>query len=65
MTRSVVDLYLLLRKVNNKLEGAIIIQLDDSFGVGVQGFLGREDSAVATFMHKPRFSLGTAAVSFN
>lgn len=56
---------LFVKRNDGKLEGAIVIQVDDSLGVGGQEFLSCEERAVSTLKHKPRQYLGKILVVFN
>lgn len=65
MQRSMVDPCVLLKRDKDGLVGTIILQVDDSFGVGTETFLHDEATAVTQFKHKPRQILGATAVRFN
>lgn len=59
-----VDPCVLYRRKENGLEGAIILQFDDSFGFGTPPILIFEEEASAHFKHKPRLYLVRDPVRF-
>lgn len=56
---------MLVKRQNGGLEGAIVIQVDDSFGVGTGNLLDNEERARVKINHKPWSRLRDRAVRFN
>ena len=65
MTRSRVDPCVLYRTKNDKLEGMILLQVDDSLGMGNDEFLLEEERASNKFRCKERTPISSRPVEFN
>lgn len=65
MTRSTVDPCLFFRHANGQLDGAVIIQVDDSLCLGSDEFNTEENDAATTFKTKPRRFLDEKETTFN
>lgn len=65
MERSIVDPCVLMKRKNGQLTGAIILQVDDGFGLGTPDFIQVEYNEMNYFLHKPVISMNTYPPRFN
>lgn len=65
MKRSKVDPCVLYRRTGQKLEGIIVLQVDDSLGAGMETFLNEESQASKAFRCKERTPVNETPVVFN
>ena len=65
MTRARCDPCVLIRRSNDRLDGLILLQVDDSLGIGTPKFWEDEEIGSKSFRCKPRTKLSEKPTSFN
>lgn len=65
MTRSKCDTCVRIRRTNDNLDGLILLQVDDSLGLGTNQFLDEEEQASKEFGCKPRTGITETVTNLN
>lgn len=65
MERARVDPYVMIRRTNGRLEGLVLLQVNDSLGRATIELLAEEKEALKVFRCKPRKIISTQPTTFN
>lgn len=65
MVRTKADTFFLIKRNDEGIEGMVLLQVDDSLGVGTEGFLEKEEKWSQRFRSKDRKIIGREGQQFN